>query len=161
MKSLSPLVIWLVSVPGATAQTPGSHLTGPRTLKIERGLSKDAAECIACHSRESAGIVEAWKLSVMGRAGISCFDCHVVEKRSPMAIQCRGLRGTSTYISPMVSAKTCGRCYPQEAEQFSKSGHARLASAPVCEKDMEELYNWRMAHGEIEELSHVMNSGPQ
>lgn len=50
-----------------------------------------------------------------------------------MASQCEGLKGTDTYISPMVSSKTCSRCHPQEDEQFQKSGHAKLAGDPVCD----------------------------
>ncbi|MBC2745381.1 MAG: beta-ketoacyl-ACP synthase [Desulfosarcina sp.] len=67
----------------------------------------------------------------MAHAGVSCYDCHVVEKSSPMASQCEGTKGTSTFISPMVSSKTCSRCHPQEVEQFLKSGHAELASSAV------------------------------
>ena len=129
------LVLLLGLMTTAGAQDTYPNLAGLRTLRVQRGLTKAAAECIACHSQESPGIVAAWKISIMGRSGISCYDCHAVEKRSPMAIQCRGLRGSETFISPMVSAKTCSRCHPQEVEQFSQSGHAALASAAVCEKE--------------------------
>jgi len=72
--------------------------------------------------------MEGWKSSRMSHAGVSCYDCHVVEKSSPMASQCEGVKGSNIYISPMVSSKTCSRCHPQEVEQFLKSGHAKLAS---------------------------------
>lgn len=111
------------------------NLANKKELIIKRGLTKEAAGCIECHATKTPGIVEGWKLSSMGRAAISCYDCHVVEKRSPMASQCEGLRGTGTYISPMVSSKTCSRCHPEEVDQFLKSGHARLAGVPVIDKE--------------------------
>lgn len=106
-----------------------------RTLVIERGYTKEAAECIECHSDETPGIVENWKLGKMSHAGISCYDCHVAEKNSLMASQCEGVQGTGTYISPMVSSGTCERCHPTEVEQFLLSGHAFMASRPIVENE--------------------------
>ncbi len=103
----------------------------PKEIVVKRGLSDEAASCIECHAKKTPGIIEGWKVGKMGHASVSCYDCHVVEKNSPMASQCSGLKGTELYVSPMVSAKTCARCHPQEAEQFSKSGHAKLAAEPV------------------------------
>ena len=74
-----------------------------------------------------------WKESRMSHAGVSCYDCHVVPKSHPSAIQCPGIKGTNIYISPLVSPKTCAKCHPTEVEQFTKSGHARLASRPVVD----------------------------
>ena len=110
--------------------------TAPKFFKelvIKRNVSPAAAKCIECHSKKTPGIIDSWKLSKMAHASVSCYDCHVVEKSSPMASQCEGIRGTNIYISPMVSSKTCSRCHPQEVEQFLKSGHARLSSAPVVD----------------------------
>ncbi len=110
--------------------TPKLH----KELVIKRGMSPEAAKCVECHSKKTPGIVESWKKGKMAHASVSCFDCHVVEKSSPMASQCSGIKGSNIYISPMVSSKTCSRCHPQEVEQFLKSGHAKLASFPVVEK---------------------------
>ena len=117
----------------AFAQTQSVNLAGTPDLVIKRGFSKQAASCIECHATKMPGIVDGWRGSRMSHAGISCYDCHVVEKTSPMASQCEGLKGTDTFISPMVSSKTCSRCHPQEVEQFLKSGHAKLASAAVMD----------------------------
>ncbi len=106
-----------------------------KEIVIKRGMSEEAAKCIECHAKKTPGIIESWKKGKMGHAGITCYDCHVVEKTSPMASQCEGTRGTDIYISPMVSSKTCARCHPEEVDQFLKSGHARLAGAPVIEKE--------------------------
>ena len=114
----------------ASAQTQYPNLA-PKELVIKRGFTKEALSCIECHGKKMPGILEGWKVSRMSHAGVSCYDCHVVEKTSPMASQCEGLKGSSTFISPMVSSKTCSRCHPQEVEQFLKSGHAALASGAV------------------------------
>jgi len=117
----------------ASEQNEYTHLAGKRDLVIKRGLTPEARQCIECHARKTPGIVEAWKQSQMGHAAITCYDCHVVKKASPMASQCEGIKSTDIYISPMVSSKTCSRCHPQEVEQFLKSGHAKLAGMPVCD----------------------------
>ncbi len=117
----------------AAALTEPMPVTGVRELKVQRGLTPEAAKCIECHTKETPGIVEGWRTGRMGHVAVSCYDCHVVEKGSPMASQCPGVEGTEVYTSPMVSPKTCARCHPTEVEQFSKSGHARLAGVPVIE----------------------------
>ncbi|MFH1954394.1 MAG: multiheme c-type cytochrome [Pseudomonadota bacterium] len=141
----------------AYAQTQKNQATGEKAqypnladkkkeLVISRGMTKEAANCIECHAKKMPGTVAAWKLSQMGHAGISCIDCHKVEKSSPMASQCEGVKGTDTYISPMVSSKTCSRCHPQEVEQFLKSGHAKLASAAVMDPKKENLQGLMYYH---------------
>ncbi len=105
-----------------------------KELVIKRGFSKEALQCIECHAKKTPGIIEDWKSSRMAHAGVSCYDCHVVKKSSPMASQCQGIKGTNIYTSPMVSPKTCARCHPTEVDQFTKSAHAKLASAPVVDK---------------------------
>ncbi|MCP4664901.1 MAG: beta-ketoacyl-ACP synthase [Deltaproteobacteria bacterium] len=113
------------------AQFP--NLADKKDLIVKRGMSEEARKCLECHARKTPGIVEGWKTSRMGHASISCYDCHKVDRSSPMAIQCEGVKGTETFISPMVSSKTCSRCHPKEVEQFLKSGHGKLASSAVCD----------------------------
>ncbi|MEA1967740.1 MAG: multiheme c-type cytochrome [Thermodesulfobacteriota bacterium] len=115
------------------AQSEHPNLLGKKTFEIKRGFSKEALTCIECHTKKMPGTVDGWRKSNMSHAGVSCYDCHTVEKSSPMASQCEGLKGTDTYISPMVSSKTCSRCHPTEVEQFLKSGHAKLASSVICD----------------------------
>ncbi len=119
---------------GSSKEGVYPNLSKTKELVIKRGFSPEALKCIECHAKKTPGIVEDWKQGRMAHAGVSCYDCHVVPKSSPMASQCEGVRGTNIYTSPMVSPKTCERCHPTEVEQFSKSGHAKLASAPVVEK---------------------------
>lgn len=127
------VLFFSLTVSMAMAELQYPKLGDKKDLIVKRGYSKEAAGCVECHAKKTPGITEAWKLSRMAHASISCYDCHVVEKNSPMASQCEGQKGTSTFISPMVSSKTCARCHPQEAEQFGKSGHAYLAGVPVIE----------------------------
>jgi len=127
--SLACLFVWVgVAV---AANTPN---LAPRKIEIKRGYTEEAAKCIECHAKKTPGIVADWKASSMASAGISCYDCHVVEATSPMASQCSGLKGTSIMISPMVSSKTCARCHPTEVDEFLKSGHADLSRAAVYDK---------------------------
>ncbi len=115
-----------------TGWAQSQHLNlGQKELVIKRGFSKEALSCIECHAKNTPGIMEGWKEGRMSHSGVSCYDCHVVEKSSPMASQCEGVKGTNTFISPMVSSKTCSRCHPQEVEQFLISGHAKISSSAV------------------------------
>jgi len=99
-----------------------------KTLKVERGLSPEGKKCIECHAEKQPGIVADWKSSRHGHVNVSCIDCHGVDKGYEMASQsCPGVRGTETYISVVVTPKTCGRCHSAEVDQFSKSGHARAS----------------------------------
>ncbi len=120
-------------VSAQSTQTEYPNLAGKKALVIQRGFKKEALQCIECHSKKMPGTVASWKESRMSHAGVSCYDCHVVDKNSPMASQCQGIKGTDIYISAMVSSKTCSKCHPQEVEQFLKSGHAKLASMPVMD----------------------------
>ncbi len=129
---LTCFLLFLVGVV-AVAYAGNESPTLERKLVIKVGLTPEAARCIECHAKEMPGTVEAWKISSMSHAGISCYDCHAVEKSSPMAGQCQGLKGTDIYISPMVSSKTCSRCHPQEVEQFLKSGHGQLSLGAVAD----------------------------
>lgn len=95
------------------------------TIVIDRGIDPVAQECIDCHKGINPGITTAWKNSRHGHVGVSCLDCHGVDKDSPMATQHETLIGTDIYVSVLVSPDTCGRCHPVERAQFNASGHFR------------------------------------
>ncbi len=96
------------------------------TLKVSHGLTKQGKDCIECHAKKHPGIVADWKNSRHAHSGVSCVDCHVVSKDSKMAAQnCEGVKGTNTYVSILVTPKTCQKCHPNEVDQFNKSGHYR------------------------------------
>mgnify|MGYP000155041663 FL=1 len=97
-----------------------------KALKVNRALTEGGAACIECHSKETPGHVNDWIESRHGHVGVSCIDCHSVSKESPMAAQnCPGVKGTKTFVTPLVPANTCARCHAAEAEQFQNSGHIR------------------------------------
>jgi len=127
--SLACLLVW-----SGMAFAANSPNLAPRKIEIKRGYTPEAAKCIECHAEKTPGIVEDWKLGNMASAGISCYDCHVVESNSPMASQCSGLKGSQTFISPMVSSATCARCHPSEVDEFLKSGHANLSRDAVYDE---------------------------
>ena len=131
--SLVLLVLLFVFFPVLLKAQKMPDLARQKEIKIDRGYSKEALKCIECHMKETPGIVTQWRSSRMAHANVSCYDCHVVKKSHPSAIQCPGLKGTNIYISALVSPKTCARCHPKEVEQFQNSAHARLASRPVVE----------------------------
>ena len=150
--SLSGLIILslvMTSPYGLAQQKSYPDLSKTKELIIKRGYSKEALQCIECHSKKTPGIVENWKSSRMAHAGVSCYDCHTVKKSSPMASQCEGVKGTNIFTSPMVSPKTCARCHPKEVEQFSKSGHAKLASAPVEDKKKFQVLMYSLEAGKF------------
>ncbi len=97
-----------------------------KTLKVDFGLSPDGKKCVECHAEKQPGIVADWRSSRHGHVGVSCIDCHVVDKSSELASQrCPGVKGTDIYLSVLVTPKTCGRCHATQVEQFNKSGHYR------------------------------------
>ena len=75
-----------------------------KTLKVDRGLTAEAARCVECHAGHQPGIVNDWRQSLHGHVGVSCIDCHAVEKDSPIAAQnCPGVKGTATYVTVLVT----------------------------------------------------------
>ena len=139
--------------PAVIAMREPGDLAAPvkaeKALEVQRGYTAEAARCVECHAKETPGIVEGWRLSRMAHAAVSCYDCHVVEAGSPMASQCDGIKGTDLYTSPMVSAKRCAKCHPGEAEQFSKSGHAKLASKVIMDDPGMEKLMYHYEGGEF------------
>lgn len=120
------LILFMLLVTGGLSAKGKINLEG-----LTEDLSKDAANCVTCHLKETPGIVAGWAESVMAEANVSCYDCHVVKKDSPMATQCAGIKDTNIYTTPMVSSNTCRKCHPKEVKEFLKSGHAALAGAPL------------------------------
>ena len=111
-----------------------------KVLKMDRALSKEAKECIACHAEQYPGMVSDWKLSRHAHSGVSCVDCHVKPKDYVSAAQnCEGVKGTDTYVSALVTPKTCATCHPAEVKEFSQSGHGRAARQIVPKQGLTDL----------------------
>ncbi len=124
-------------------------VTGTKTLKVDMNMTKLAASCVQCHAKKTPGQVNEWRKSRHGHVGVSCLDCHVVKKDSPLAGQnCPGVKGTNTYISVVVTPKTCKRCHPNEVKQFDQSGHARAAIQIKSKAGMQALMHKVEAMGD-------------
>lgn len=139
-----------LGTPVRAEKTGYPDVSGKKAERL-RDFPPAALKCIDCHTRETPGIVANWKGSTMARAGVSCYDCHVVKKDSPMASQCEGVKEEmpGVYTSPMVSPETCKGCHPSEVKQFSRSAHARLAGAPVIEKEKYKKLFYELEGGEF------------
>ncbi|MCK5294354.1 MAG: beta-ketoacyl-ACP synthase [Arcobacteraceae bacterium] len=115
-------------------------LAGIKTLKIDRNMTETSASCVECHAKLTPGHVNDWKESRHGHVGVSCLDCHGVTADSPMKTKnCSSESGPKVNVSIMVSPKTCGRCHPNEVEEFQNSGHARGAIQVKSKKGMQDL----------------------
>ena len=109
------------------------------SLAVTRGLDEVAKDCVACHADETPGIVNDWRESRHGHVGVSCLDCHVVDKDDPTATQHESLIGTDVYISTLVPPSRCAECHPSEVEEFDHSGHHRAALQIEAKDSMQSL----------------------
>lgn len=136
---------YMLSMLTASSMLLAAHvgdLTGAKTIKIDRDMSKLAASCVECHAKTTPSHVNDWKDSRHGHVGVSCLDCHVVKKDNPMAGQnCDGIKGTDVYVSILVSPKTCSKCHPNEVKEFENSGHARAAFQVKAKPGMQKMMN--------------------
>jgi len=109
-----------------------------KSLKMDRALSADAKECISCHADKTPGMVTDWRQSRHAHSGVSCVDCHVKPKDYASAAQnCEGVKGTDTYVSALVTPKTCANCHPGEVKEFNQSGHWRAARQIIPQKGLQ------------------------
>ena len=114
-------------------------LSAVRSIVIDRDLTEQGKKCVSCHVDLSPGIVNDWKNSRHAHVGVSCIDCHQVDKDSPMAVthetiigkdkqmidKYKGMFDKEVLISVLVPPSTCGRCHADEQEEFNNSGHIR------------------------------------
>lgn len=137
---ISATIVMMIVAAGTGWVTQAQNVS--KTLKIDRSMVDQASECITCHSEKQPGVVNDWRKSRHGHVGVSCLDCHQVEKDSPMAAQhCPGVKGTETYVSVLVTPKTCSRCHPVEVKEFSESGHVRAAVQIIPKEGLDALKN--------------------
>ena len=77
-----------------------------------------ADKCAACHKRVSPDIVLQYSHSTMARAGVSCLDCHGVEKTNPLGKDHEGF-----FITATPTPAQCAKCHPAETNQYEMSRH--------------------------------------
>ncbi|MFO0756048.1 MAG: multiheme c-type cytochrome [Byssovorax sp.] len=92
----------------------------------EAGLEKahisvpdNSKECVDCHAKSTAGIIEHWKGSTHARKGVGCVECHKAEQGDADAFSHYG-----ALIATVVTPRDCARCHGEVAEEFARSHHA-------------------------------------
>lgn len=90
--------------------------------KTQQISFNSADRCAACHKRVTPDIVEQYSKSTMARSGVSCTDCHVVDKSNPMGKDHQGF-----FITSAPTPRQCANCHPAETKQFDHSRHGAPA----------------------------------
>ena len=112
------IVIGLVIAAGVHAEK-----ISPKEIRINRVVSKDAQQCIICHSTDNSALVADWAKSRHAHANVSCIDCHKAGPADDDASKVHIVH-SKIPVSPIVSPKDCSRCHPTEAAEYSRSKHA-------------------------------------
>ena len=81
---------------------------------IGQPTDTEEADCVACHTNVTPGIVEDWKLSTHGESEVSCDICHGDAHKSADDV--------ATVRIP--TPETCAECHEDQVEQFSEGKHA-------------------------------------
>jgi hydroxylamine dehydrogenase len=73
-----------------------------------------SAACVDCHKSITPGVVNDWKISKHGQAGIDCSVCHGEEHNSP----------TNVAKVKIPTPDTCAPCHDVKVQQYKKGKHA-------------------------------------
>ncbi len=92
--------------------------TGQREPHIAVPASSKA--CVECHAKQNPGVVAHWEGSTHAHKGVGCYECHQADEKEPDAFKHEG-----AVIATVVTPRDCSRCHPAEAEEFSRSHHAK------------------------------------
>jgi hydroxylamine dehydrogenase len=112
-ENLIKIVFALIVVFILFSGVAGSYYVDPKTFGSPAG-----DVCVLCHREATPGIYNQWNESVMGQAGVNCYDCHKAEKDDIDAFEHKDL------ISIVVTPKDCSRCHEKEYKEYSFSHHA-------------------------------------
>lgn len=80
----------------------------------------DSKTCIDCHRTSSPALVMEWERSRHAQAGIGCLECHSANEGDIDGWMHEGAR-----VATLVTPKDCAQCHDKEAEEFSRSHHAK------------------------------------
>jgi len=96
----------------------------------ESGLAKativvpaSSKECVECHEKANAGIVDHWKSSTHAEKGVGCIECHTADNADADSFTHYG-----AVIATVVTPRDCGRCHVEEEAEFSVSHHAKAGN---------------------------------
>lgn len=71
--------------------------------------------CLACHSEETAKIVEQWEAGKHSKTGVKCYVCHFAEADDPNGVEHNGF-----FVVTEVSKTTCESCHPEDGADLHK-----------------------------------------
>ncbi len=101
--------------------------TGSNENKEEVNVLEDSGNrCVVCHRRTTPGIIEQYGHSDKAAAGVSCQDCHEVNRDYPGAVSHQG-----TFVLPSPTPAVCADCHQQEVREFNQSRHGIPAYAAM------------------------------
>jgi hypothetical protein len=89
-------------------------------------LTNSNNECVECHERATAGIVQQYGHSTMAAANVDCQDCHEVTADYPGAVEHEG-----TYVLSSPTSAMCQKCHEKEVAQYNQSRHGLPAYVAV------------------------------
>jgi len=90
-------------------------------------LENSVDECVNCHKNTTPGIITQYGYSTMAAVGVTCRDCHEVDKGYPGAEEHMGQFNIIAEPTP----KVCGKCHNQQMRQFYQSRHSAPAWAAI------------------------------
>ena len=86
-------------------------------------ISDKTKACLGCHREQNSGIYQQWGDSRHFTANVGCYECHRAEKGDPDVL--RDDAHAEFVIATIVSPRDCGRCHPNETDEFVNSHHSK------------------------------------
>ncbi len=90
---------------------------------------EDNRICVNCHEKLNPSLVLSWKESPMGKAGVTCVDCHGSHHKS----------AEDAARASLMVGRLCERCHPTEMSQFKSGKHAQAWASVYQFKKVLEL----------------------
>ena len=96
-----------------------------------RGISakEDNQICVDCHEKMNLSLVQSWRESPMGQAGVTCIDCHGSHHTS----------AEDAVRASLMVGQLCGGCHPTEMARFKSGKHAQAWTSIYRFKKVLEL----------------------
>jgi hypothetical protein len=92
--------------------------------KPPEDFSAETKECIACHEKNNASIIQQWGASKHYRAKVGCYECHKADEGDTDAY-IHDDKKVKKLISIIVSPKDCSNCHGKEVKEMTESHHAK------------------------------------
>jgi len=105
------------------AQKSGEQEAADPPKPAEAKKQADPNGCIACHQKETPGIVDHYLGSTHAEMNVDCFDCHEAKADDIDAWQ-----HYDKTIATIVTPKDCSTCHETEAQEFQASHHSKAGN---------------------------------